>query len=78
MYAIHLRTGKRIASETLQRALDSLPCEVGTQTHQTRMAHLSAIEGLEARGMRYSNQDFDVLSSALNFLDAVHPEHELR
>jgi hypothetical protein len=38
------------------------------------MAHLSSIETLEARGMQRSNQDFDVLSAALDFLDAVAPD----
>ncbi len=76
MYALHLRNGKRVTSAVLQHTLSKLDC--GTLTHITRMQHLSAIERLEARGMQYSNQDFDVLSSALNFLDAVDPEHGLR
>jgi hypothetical protein len=42
------------------------------------MAYLGAIERLEARGTQYKNQDLDVLSGALNFLDAVQPEHRLR
>lgn len=37
-----------------------------------------SIERLESRGMQYSNEDFDVLSGALNFLDAVQPDHGLR
>lgn len=78
MYTLHLRTGKRITSAMLQKALGDLQADCGTATHATRMTQLAAIERLEARGMQYSNQDFDVLSGALNFLDAVMPEHGLR
>lgn len=78
MYKLLLRKGKAIKSEEIQQALNEVEAECGTTTHQSRMAHLSRIEQLEARGMQYSNQDFDVLSSALNFLDAVHPDHKLR
>ena len=35
--------------------------------HPDVMRHLAAIEHLEARGAKYSNQDFDVLSAAWNF-----------
>jgi hypothetical protein len=76
MYTLHLRNGKRITSAVLQHTLSNLDC--GPLTHTKRMQHLSAIERLEARGMQHSNQDFDVLSAALNFLDAVHPDHDLR
>lgn len=76
MYSLRLQSGLRISSAELQHALGALKC--GTETHLARMAHMSAIERIEARGTTYSNQDFDVLSAALNFLDAVHPEHELR
>jgi hypothetical protein len=78
MYALHLRNGRSITSAVLQRALADVPAECGTAAHDSRMGYLSAIERLEARGMTYSNQDFDVLSGALNFLDAVVPEHDLR
>ena len=81
MYGITLQAGhgKRwITSAMLQHALGALPCAQGTVTHDRRMAFLSAIERLGARGMQYSNQDFDILSGALNFLDAVDPEHDLR
>ena len=78
MYKLHLQSGRAIESASLIHALGSLDAECGTQTHASRMAHLGSIERLEARGMTYSNQDFDVLSSALNFLDAVQPEHGLR
>ena len=78
MYKLHLRSGKSITSAMLQHSLGLLPCEPGTMTHKSRMSYLGAIERLEARGMTYSNEDFDVLSAALNFLDAVQPEHGLR
>lgn len=71
MYGIKLVSGGFIRSAELQRALADLPFECGTELHSRRMQHLGAIESLEARGMHYSNQDFDVLSSALNFLAAV-------
>lgn len=74
MYGIALCHGGFIRSAEIQRALSELPFECGTELHTRRMRELSAIEHLEARGMQYSNQDFDVLSSALNFLDAVAPE----
>ena len=78
MYALHLRTGKHVTSAMLQHALGAVDADCETRTHASRMIHLQAIERLEARGMTYSNQDFDVLSAALNFLDAVMPEHRLR
>ena len=73
MYALHLRSGKSITSEQLCRALYALDCQ-----RKSAMTHLAAVEELEERGMRCSNQDRDVLSAALNFLDAVNPEHGLR
>lgn len=36
------------------------------------MRHLSAIERLEARGIRYANQDFDVLNAAYDFAVSPH------
>lgn len=78
MYALNLRNGNAITSAMLQAKLGELSAECGTVTHSSRMGYLSAIERLEARGMSYSNQDFDVLSGALNFLDAVMPDHGLR
>lgn len=71
MYGLKLVNGGFIRSAEIQRALAQLPFECGTELHSRRMALLGAIERLEARGMQCSNQDFDVLSSALNFLDAV-------
>ena len=76
MYRLHLHSGGAVSSAELQHALGQL--ERGQLTHETRMRHLAALEALEARGMRYANQDFDVLSAALNFLDAVLPDHTLR
>jgi hypothetical protein len=35
------------------------------------MRHLVAIENLGARGTRYSNQDFDVLSAAFRWASAI-------
>lgn len=78
MYSLLLQNGKQITSAMLSQRLGSLEADCGTVTHETRMRHLSAIERLGARGMQYSNQDFDVLSAALNFLDAVMPDHDLR
>ena len=76
MYGLNLTTGERITSAQLQQSLGAL--DLGEMMHARRMEHLTAIEHIEARGIRYSNQDFDVLSSALNFLDAVNPDHSLR
>lgn len=79
MYRLSLSgSGGSISLAQLMRALGDLNAECGTVTHQTRMRHLCALERLGCRGMEYSNQDFDVMSSALNFLDAVNPEHGLR
>ena len=78
MYNLTLRSAKTITSAELQSALAALDAECGTMTHKSRMRHLGSIERLEARGMQYSNQDFDVLSAALNFLDAVDPTNRLR
>ncbi len=78
MYRLILRSGRPITSAQLQQALGQVDAECGTVTHQTRMKHLGAIERLCARGKSYSNEDFDVLSAALNFLDAVVPDHCLR
>lgn len=75
MYALHLRNGKTITSAMLQHAIGAV---TGEMTRVTAGHHLGAIERLEARGMTHANQDFDVLSAALNFLDAVVPEHGLR
>lgn len=74
MYGLSLQSGGWVRSADLQRALSDLPFECGSELHSRRMAFLGSIESLEARGMLYSNQDFDVLSGALNFLDAVAPE----
>ena len=76
MYGLNLTTGKRITSAQIQHAIGRLDIQGSLQGKQ--MEHLTAIEHIEARGIRYSNQDFDVLSSALNFLDAVNPDHSLR
>lgn len=35
--------------------------------HPETMTHLFAIETIEARGIKYANQDFDVLSAAYRF-----------
>ena len=78
MYALHLRNGKSITSAQLQHAIGSLDCTGHHSMAHGAIHHLCAIERLEARGMTYSNQDFDVLSSSLNFLDAVNPDHTLR
>lgn len=78
MYSLHLQSGNRITSAELQHTLGALQLDYDTETNRARMAHLSSIERLEARGISYANQDFDVLSRALNFLDAVAPEHQLR
>ena len=78
MYSLALQSNRRITSAQLQRALSLVDCEIGGELHGRRMGHLGAIEEIEARGIRYANQDFDVLSAALNFLDAVDQEHGLR
>src|SRR3990167_3151719 len=80
MYVIKLTSGGFIQSAVIQRALADLPLECGSELHKRRMQQLGVIEHLEARGMAYANQDFDVLSSALNFVDAVAPDvaNELR
>jgi hypothetical protein len=78
MYRLVLRSGGSITCGQLMGALGAVDAECGTVTHNTRMRHLAELERLGARGMRYANQDFDIMSSALNFLDAVLPEHGLR
>ena len=77
MYALYLTTGQRITSAELQRALGDLDLS-GAELLKRRMNILCDIESIESRGIRYSNHDFDVLSGALNFLDAVEPHHQLR
>ena len=74
MYSLALQHGRSVLSQDMSAALASLPFAVGTELHARRCSEMAAIERLEARGMQYSNHDFDVLSSALNFLDAVAPE----
>lgn len=74
MYSLALQRGRSIPSANLMAALASLPFAIGTQMHSRRCDEMASIERLGARGMRYANQDFDVLSSALNFLDAVAPD----
>lgn len=74
MYALSLSSGGRIGSADIQRALADLPFECGSESHKRRMQWMGEIERLGARGARYSNEDFDVLSGALNFIDAVAPE----
>lgn len=76
MYSLHLLSGQTITSAQLQHALGRL--DLNGELHKRLMSQLSGIESLEARGCRYSNHDFDVLSGALNFIDAVAPDHGLR
>jgi hypothetical protein len=72
MYGISLCGGGFIRSAEIQAALANVVNEAQDgATADSAWRHLCQIEHLEARGMLYSNQDFDVLSSALNFLDAV-------
>jgi hypothetical protein len=81
VYHLPITAARRITSAELSRALGDLDCPVITEAdsvHLRRMSHLGAIEALEARGARYSGHDFDALSGALNFLDAVEPAHGLR
>ena len=53
---------KTLRSAEIQRLVgESKP------THPETMAHLCAIEHIEARGIKYANQDFDVLSAAYRF-----------
>lgn len=78
MYSLHLRSGRSVTSAMLQRSLADCGVESGSELGHRRMAYMVSIERLESRGMQYSNEDFDVLSGALNFLDAVQPDHGLR
>lgn len=72
MYGLKLCGGGFIGSLAIKVALAKL--EVSGEVGLRRMREMVAVERLEGRGMQYSNQDFDVLSSALNFLDAVAPD----
>lgn len=74
MYALHLRSGVSIPAAVLQKAIADLPFPVGSQSQARGFAHICQIERLCSRGMSRANEDFDVLSGALNFLDAVAPE----
>lgn len=72
MYGLKLEGNGFIGSLAIKTALGRL--DVSGEIGLRRMREMVAIENLEGRGVRYANQDFDVLSSALNFLDAVAPE----
>ena len=74
MYGVSLCGGGFIRSAELQRAIAELPHAADSELWRRGFQLICDIEHLEARGMRYSNQDFDVLSSALNYLDAVAPD----
>ena len=57
-----------ITSAELQRRISELVA-CNASLREDGMRHLGAIERLEARGMSYSNEDFDVLSSAKRWCD---------
>jgi hypothetical protein len=71
-YGLSLCGGGRIEATTLAAALALLEC--GPAVSVRRRELLEKVDALCVRGMRYANEDFDVLSSALNFLDAVQPD----
>jgi hypothetical protein len=67
MYNVGVGNREWITSGQLQRLIS----EIGLADESTMpecMRHMSAIESLEARGMRYSNHDFDVLAPAHSFV----------
>ena len=69
MYGISTARGF-VRSKDLARRLGMLPESVD----QDRMRHMVAIEEIESRGISYSNQDFDVLSAALSYLEGLQLE----
>jgi hypothetical protein len=61
MYCLKIANGPLLRSEEIARMV------AARDGHPDTMRHLGAIERIEARGIVYSNQDFDVLSAAYSF-----------
>lgn len=62
MYGIYHAGRVQWSAEIARDIVERCPDDVAT------MRQLVAIESLEARGQQYANQDFDVLSAALDYL----------
>ena len=65
MYKLTVRHGAQ--SETLRSEEIARMCNEAWPNHPQLMEHLCAIEHIEARGIAYSGQDFDVLMAAYRF-----------
>ena len=71
MYRLALAGGEIIPSEVIaHRIAGTLDYDSDPNHAAVGMKHLYAIETIEARGLQYANQDFDVLSSAYDFMVA--------
>ncbi len=62
-YSINVAGSRRLTSDEILKILSQCP-----QSSDVRNS-MAAIEEIERNGIRYSNQDFDVLSSALDVID---------
>lgn len=68
MYSLTIQDGCQ--SRTLRSAEIQRLVGERKPNHPETMTHLFAIETIEARGIKYSGQDFDVLSAAYRFANA--------